>query len=214
MADDQRAALAALIRDHGADFAGLSRLIGRNAAYIQQFVKRGVPRRLDPDDARKLAQFFGVDEDALSARPAARSPAALVAVPRYAIGASAGHGAFVDDEARAPHIGFAPDWLRQISRGRPEDLSFIKVQGDSMAPTLSDGDDILVDSSDAAERLRDGIYVLRRDDTLMVKRLALDPIAGRVTIKSDNAAYPQWPACEIASLTIIGRVIWSGRRMS
>lgn len=213
MSYDQRAALEALIRENGADFAGLSRLLGRNAAYIQQFVKRGVPRRLDPEDARKLAQFFGVGEDVLASRTASKPPSALIAVPRYAVQASAGHGTFVDDEALAPHIGFAPGWLRQIARGRPEDVSCIEVQGDSMAPTLNHGDDILVDSSDAVERLRDGIYVLRRDETLMVKRLALDPVPGRVTVKSDNDAYPQWPSCEIASLKIIGRVVWSGRRI-
>ena len=35
---------------------------------------------------------------------------------------------------------------------------------------LNAGDDILVDLGDAAERLRDGIYVLRVDDALVVKR--------------------------------------------
>ena len=40
-----------------------------------------------------------------------------------------------------------------------------------MAPTLSAGDDILVDLADAADRLHDGIYVLRVDDALLVKRL-------------------------------------------
>ena len=38
-----RAALARLIEERGADYAGLSRMLGRNPAYIQQFIKRGVP---------------------------------------------------------------------------------------------------------------------------------------------------------------------------
>ena len=45
-----------------------------------------------------------------------------------------------------------------------------------MAPTLNAGDDILVDLGDCAERLRDGIYVLRVDDALVVKRIALHPV--------------------------------------
>jgi hypothetical protein len=44
-----------------------------------------------------------------------------------------------------------------------------------MAPTLNSGDDILVDLGDRMERLRDGIYVMRADDVLVVKRLAVDP---------------------------------------
>ena len=66
-----------------------------------------------------------------------------------------------------------------------------------MAPTLNAGDDILVDLGDAADRLRDGIYVLRIDDALVVKRIALNPIGRRVTVQSDNPAYPDWPDCSL-----------------
>ena len=44
--DDPRATLDRLIADNGDDYAGLSKLLGRNAAYIQQFIKRGSPKRL------------------------------------------------------------------------------------------------------------------------------------------------------------------------
>jgi phage repressor protein C with HTH and peptisase S24 domain len=82
-----------------------------------------------------------------------------------------------------------------------------------MQPTLIDGDDILVDQGDAAERLRDGIYVLRVDDALLVKRLARNPANGRISIRSDNPAYPSWEDCDPADMAVIGRVIWAGRRL-
>ena len=82
-----------------------------------------------------------------------------------------------------------------------------------MAPTLNAGDDILVDLCDCGERLRDGIYVLRVDDALLVKRLAINPLGRRVTVQSDNASYPDWPDCELAEINCIGRVIWSGRKI-
>ena len=81
-----------------------------------------------------------------------------------------------------------------------------------MAPTLNAGDDILVDLGDCDERLRDGIYVLRIDDALVVKRLALNPPGRRVTIQSDNPAYPDWPDCDLDEINCIGRVIWAGRQ--
>ena len=118
------------------------------------------------------------------------------------------------DEVGSSHIAFDPKWLRQLCAGGTSHLSFIRVQGDSMSPTLADGDDILVDGADGANRLRDGIYVLRRDDSLMVKRLAVNPFAGRVTLRSDNAAYPEWKDVEMSTLNIIGRVVWAGRRLS
>ena len=62
-------------------------------------------------------------------------------------------------------------------------------------------------------RLRDGIYVLRVDDALVVKRLALNPMGRRVTVQSDNPAYPDWPDCGLDEINCIGRVIWSGRKI-
>lgn len=212
---DQRAALERLIRERGEDYAGLSRLLGRNPAYIQQFIKRGSPRKLDEKDRQRLASYFGVSE-ALLGGPAGSADAGagnLIFVPRLDIGASAGPGAYADEERPVAHIGFDSQWLGRLTRGRQSDLSLIRVQGDSMAPTLVDGDDILVDRSDGAARLRDGIYVLRRDDTLMVKRLAVSPAASRVTIKSDNSAYPGWEGVKLGEVHLVGRVIWAGRKL-
>ena len=214
---DQRAVLARLIAERREDYTGLSRLLARNPAYIQQFIKYGRPRKLDGDDRKTLARYFGISEEELggpSGEPEPEGEDRLVRVPRLNIGASAGPGAIPGDEAPAAHIGFDPKWLKSLSAGRPADLSLIKVQGDSMAPTLVDGDDILVDRRDGPERLRDGIYVLRSEDALMVKRIALSPAARRVAVKSDNEAYQDWPDCDLASIQIIGRVIWAARRLS
>ncbi len=211
---DVRETLDQLIRERGEDYLSISRLLGRNAAYVQQFIRRGIPRKLDEDDRRTLSRYFGVDETVLggvASRPAGVGPA-LTLVPRFALGASAGPGAFADDEAVQGQIGFDPAWLRGLGVSQVA-LSMIKVKGDSMAPTLGDGDDIMVDRGDGAERVRDGIYVLRMDDALIVKRLAPNPATRRCTIKSDNPAYPDWPDSDPAAIEIIGRVVWAGRRI-
>ncbi len=218
---DPRAALDQLIRERGEDYAPLSRLIGRNPAYIQQFIKRGVPRKLDEDDRRILADYFGVSQQVLGGRtrdvvrgvePSAARGTELVLVPYMSAMASAGPGAVVSEEHVHTRLGFRNDWLRELTGGSPAGLSVITVKGDSMSPTLSDGDDILVDSKDAAERIRDGIYVLRFDDMLNVKRLAMRPTGG-FDILSDNPAYPSWREVDHSGIAIIGRVIWAGRRI-
>lgn len=215
MADaDVRAALQRLIDQRGEDYAGLSRLLGRNSAYIQQYIKRGSPRRLAEGDRRLLARYFGVDEAMLGAPPPEeRGGGGLVPVPRLDLGASAGAGAYDGDERARAHIAFDPAWLRRIARGAPDQLSIIRVAGDSMAPTLADGDEILVDRGDSAERVRDGIYVLRIEEALVVKRLALNPADRNVSIRSDNPAYPSWPDCPLSAIAIVGRVVWAGRRI-
>ncbi len=212
---DARQVLEALIRDRREDYASLSRLLGRNPAYVQQFIKRGVPRKLDEGDRRTLARYFGISEAALGGpEEAPRRRDALVGVPQLRIDASAGPGRVVDDEAEAGRIGFDPRWLRELAGAPADALSLIRVSGDSMMPTLAEGDDILVNRADAAERLRDGVYVLRIDDALVVKRIALNPAARRITIHSDNPAYPAWPDCDPQAIVVIGRVVWAGRRLA
>lgn len=210
--EDARAALQRLAAEKGDDFAGLSRLIGRNPAYIQQFIRRGTPRRLAEADRRLLAQYFGVDESVLGG-PAAAPGRDLVAVPRLDVDASAGGGAFDGDERARAHFGFDPAWLRRLARSAPDLLSVIRVQGDSMVPALADGDEILVDRGDGAAGLRDGIYVLRIDGALVVKRIGLNPAARTLSVGSDNPAYPGWPDCDPAAVDIVGRVVWAGRRI-
>lgn len=212
---DARAELARLIEERREDYAGLSRMLGRNAAYIQQFIKRGVPRRLAEGDRSKLARYFGVDEALLGGPAASPKPAeGLIAIPRFDVRASAGAGTFTEGERPTAHLGFEPRFLRQLCDADPRHLSIIRVEGDSMFPSLSNGDDIMVDRSQAATRIYDGIYVLRRDDTLMVKRIAVHPGSPRLTISSDNSSYPTWTDCDPAEVDVIGRVVWAGRRIS
>lgn len=63
-----RATLVDLAADRGESLSALSRLIGRNVAYLQQFVHRGTPERLGEADRLVLAQHFQVDERRLGAR--------------------------------------------------------------------------------------------------------------------------------------------------
>jgi hypothetical protein len=214
---DERAALDRLIKERGEDYASLSRLIGRNPAYIQQFIKRGVPQKLDGDDRRTLARYFGVGDDLIDEPSGFGSSFAkhdrLVPIPRLDVRASAGPGATVDRETPIHEVGFDARWLRRLVQGRTDQLSMIRVEGDSMAPTLLDGDDIIVNLADAAATLRDGIYALRRDDALMVKRLALNPVSRLIAIRSDNPAYPSWPDCKLSQINVIGRVVWAGRKL-
>lgn len=218
-----RQRLDALITSRGEDYASLSRRLGRNTSYIQQFIKRGVPRRLSESDRRILAQHFGIAEHLLGG-PADAGPALLprpglaraaddfVLIPHYQVRASAGPGALPDGEGPAAAIAFKAGFIRDLAPNPPEHLAVLNVEGDSMFPTLAHGDQILIDTADRL-RVRDGIYVLRVDEALMVKRLSLNPATRRLTIQSDNEAYPSWPDCDPAAIALIGRVVWVGRKL-
>jgi len=214
-----RSRLVRLAADKGVSLAALSDMIGRNPSYLQQFVRKGSPRRLEERDRHVLAQFFGVDESQLGAPAYARAVAApadkargsgarWVDVPRLPLGASAGAGAFAAGETPEGQLRFSAGWLSRNGFA-PANLSVIAVEGDSMEPTLRDGDEILVDRG--AAPLRAGIHVIRLEDMLLVKRLEL---AGPETIRviSDNPAYgrAEHPA---GAVEIVGRVVWKGGRL-
>lgn len=212
---DPRTVLERLVRERGEDYAGLSRIVGRNPSYVQQFIKRGVPKRLAEADRRRLAQYFGIPERMLGGpppAPQAEAAGVLVPVPRRDVGAAAGPGGAAIDERETPAYAFDRRTLRSMTSGRVEGLSIIRVRGDSMVPTFHDGDDILVDGSSDARRLRDGVYVLRIAGDLVVKRIAMKP--GGFDILSDNPVFPRWPDCAPQDVDVIGRVIWAGRRIA
>lgn len=216
MINDVRLTLDRLITERGDTYASVSDLLGRNAAYIQQFIKRGTPRKLDERDRQILARYFGVPETLLGAAALQGQPAraprddlAVVSIPRLAIGVSAGSGTLDANESPVGAIAFDAQWLRRLGL-RPQRASIIQVAGESMLPTLNDGDDILVDHDDGPDRIRDGLYVLRLDGVLMVKRIATGPLRGSFSVISDNPLYPAWKDVDPAILSIIGRVVWVG----
>ncbi|WP_343528901.1 S24 family peptidase [Sphingomonas sp.] len=196
-----RTALQALAERAGVSLAALSRMLGRNDAYLQQFVHRGSPRMLAEGDRRQLAEFFGVPETTLGAS----GEAGPMLVRRLAVAASAGPGATIDDDVM---IGVeAID--RQLARrlGLSEGAAaVIRVRGDSMAPGLVEGDHLVVDQQDVRPTARGGLYVIRIGDVLMVKRVRATPDG--LVASSDNPAAPPVPEGPIA---VIGRVVWQMR---
>ncbi|WP_241084862.1 S24 family peptidase [Candidatus Vondammii sp. HM_W22] len=133
-------------------------------------------------------------------------------IPLYDVRAAAGHGAVVEEERIIDLLAFKRRWVRQELNANPDDFYLIYVDGESMEPTLCSKDVILVDRRNAQEVPRDGIYVLRIDGSLLVKRLP----GRQVKVTSDNRAYEPFnisletPGEDLA---IIGRVVWTGRRM-
>ena len=218
---DPRARLMALVAMQGVSLAGLSALLGRNASYLQQFVRKGSPRKLEENDRRTLARFFGVDEEELGGGgdPASaqytgqRHPEAeWIDVPRLGLGASAGPGslsaALGGSEIAVGQLRFAASWLKRYGL-TPAMLSAIEVEGDSMEPALRDGDEILVDRT--PRPLRDGIHLVRIDDVLLVKRIERLG-AERLRLISDNPAYAPVERA-LGDVEFIGRVVWKGGRL-
>lgn len=136
-----------------------------------------------------------------------------VRVPRYEVAASAGGGAFIESEQIVDYLTFRAEWVRNALGVALNQLALINVIGDSMEPSLSEGDVVLLDLSQAGVR-DSSIYVIQLDGALLVKRIQRK-LDGSMTVSSDNPRYtPETVTGEaMALLKIIGRVVWVGRRL-
>ncbi|MCP3733907.1 LexA family transcriptional regulator [Sphingomonas sp. RP10(2022)] len=196
--DDPRGRLRALADARGDSLMALSAMLGRNAAYLQQFVTRGSPRRLAAEDRRRLADYFGVDEVELGADPGRRA----FTVPRLDVAASAGPGAFVDGEIVLGAEALDPALAARLGL-REGMAAIVRVRGDSMQPGLVDGDLIVVDRARRTPDARGAVFVIRIDEAVMVKRVR----RGRdgLIAASDNPAAAPVPD---GAIEVIGRVVW------
>ena len=207
---DPREKLFELARERGNSLAALSRMLGRNASYLQQYITKGSPRTLEEVDRRRLAQFFGVAEAELGA-PEEKSLAAAgdwVEVPRLPLEASAGPGAVGAEELPFDAFRFSRRWLREQGLD-PAMLSSIRVMGESMDPLLRDGDEILVDRT--PRPFREGVHVVRLGEALHVKLLQAVP-PDRLRLISKNAAYEPVEVA-MSDVDVVGRVVWKGGRL-
>lgn len=208
-----RRQLQEFARERGSSLAELSRLLGRNPAYLQQYVARGSPRHLDEPDLRRLAEFLGVSPAAIATRAIGAETGAGDAaqewrvIPRLALDASAGPGALGSQEIPYDSLRFSRRWLREMGLEGAE-LSAIRVEGDSMEPELRSGDEIFVDRN---KRAGEGIFVVRIGDALHVKQVRASA-PGTIVLVSSNPAYAplELPRAEVE---VIGRVVWKGGRV-
>ena len=130
-------------------------------------------------------------------------------VPIYNVSISAGAGAFPNKEHAIGNLAFTRHWLR--TRGlQPSHLVATNAKGDSMEPSINDGDMLLIDTNQRGLG-QDDIYVIRSDDALMVKRLQRG-FDNKVLIISDNPRYKE-QSIPTQDLDIIGRVVWIGHTL-
>lgn len=235
--DPIRLRILDLLREAGTDMKNASLAIGRNAAYLHQYIFRGTPKTL-PEDAREaLAVHLGVANEELrpprdssadtatggeaaeGGAPVPRRrgralPEGFAAVAELDVRASAGHGAIHDglEETRVMWL-FPEPVIRHEFRTLPEHLRIITIDGDSMEPLLSSGDRILVDTSQRVP-VPPGIFVIWDGMGVVAKRIEHVPNSepATVVIKSVNPAYQTYERAA-EEVTIIGRVIWTARRL-
>lgn len=200
---------------------------------VQQWEKEGgtAPKRKRLEVVAKIfdlsvAQLVAGEpghESGVASEPATVVPqyyaADAILVPMLANCASMGPGeSLLESDVIVGDIALSPHWINQYIRPQnPSELRFIHAYGDSMAPTFTDGDVLLVDTGPGAKdpHSREGVYVLQAGEKNYVKRVS-PTFDGKLQVTSDN---PSSKMVQILNgdhqVTVIGRVVWAwnGKRL-
>ncbi len=142
--------------------------------------------------------------------PKQREWSDLVEIPSIAVeGGQGGNVIVTVDSEKKPYF-FRNDWIRNNLKSRAEDLRSFFVHCDSMAPTLQEGDVILVNISIRTPN-PPGVFVMFDGMGLSTKRLEMISME-KVRVLSDNQRYSQYER-NISEINIIGRVVWVAREL-
>ncbi len=202
---EPREALDGLISERGETYASISRLLGRNSAYIQQFIKRGSPARLDQSDIALLALHFDVPVEMLGGKEGPTvGQRSIVKVPLL-------NGTGNDSRSQWRLVDAA--WLGRLC-DQSASVAILPIVGEAMEPTLRNGDEVMISRVRFQESVREGLYAIRGSSEIFVRRIAIDPTKNRLTVLTDHPAYPSWQGIQRKGVDIVGRVIWIGARVA
>lgn len=212
-----------LAKERGISLSALSVQSGMSKDGIRNWKRRLEKEKsfgVSHSNLKGVAEALGVSIERLTSSPVSvpkiitpdhPPPNGSSLVPIYDVAAAAGAGIVVDDyEAIAANLAFPPNYLHHITKTHPSNLAIISVTGGSMLPTLAHDDIVMVDTTKKNTAF-DGIFVVRVDGLLKVKRVRKSQQPGCITLKSDNPTYPDEDV-GLHDFEVIGRVVWMGTK--
>ena len=222
--DPLRLRLKDLLRRNGLTLAAASTALGRNRAYLQQYVERGSPAVLGYRDGEVLGELLDCDpaeirhEKLPERKPYRRKHLTrpIANVPEVTVEAAAGAGAFESGfETETARWGWPANMIRHEGGADPENLRIIRVRGDSMEPDMREGDRIAVDVSQKTPATGE-TFVLWDGSGIVVKKVDVAPGEDddprRLRLVSENPDYP--PYTRLADdVHFLGKALWVVRRM-
>lgn len=157
------------------------------------------------------ADHWKVTENPVTYAGQGESAEGYIRAPKYDL--LTGNGGVLHSEQIVDHLAFKGGWLVRELGVEPHALALLSARGDSMEPTISQGDLLLLDLSQ--RRVDDeAIYALVVKDGVFAKRIQ-HLLDGMLSIRCDNPAYKEQlvPKEAAESLRVLGRVVWVGRRI-
>ena len=202
---------------------------GWSAAHLASLIREEASRRQDHislsqqavsnfenGQTKSLPRWVALAEFIISGEAPQKVPEPAVMaehldlVPITEIDLAYGLGAtFTDQQIEVTIHHFPRIWVESISNGPPALLTIARGRGDSMEPTISDGDMVIINRAERTVREQDALWALTIGDIGMIKRVRIR--GERVILLSDNDRVPPDEA-HVSEVNIVGRIDFVGSR--
>lgn len=189
--------------------SALAKVAGVSQSGLHRYLTGGEPSRKVLVAIARAAKvslaWLATGEGTMVEAPRLQKMGTLMRLPLYQQGAAA-RVPEGQDPRQLRALAFCRRWLA-INGLEAAQLAALQVRGNSMEPTISNGDTLLVDLGQ--RDIVDGdIYVIDDAQATLIRRVQLQ-IAGKLRLICDNPSYPttELPA---GSVTVVGRVVWRG----
>lgn len=188
--------------------AEIARVLNLAPARVTEMMKGA--RDLSFEEARTLINHYAIDGQSPSPLEALRGQG-IVFVEEVDLSLGMGGGKYVEFVESKGVVPFKEDWLKGLTRGDVASLRVVRGEGDSMQPTILDGDIVLIDMAQSNINSQDRIWAIFWGDLGMIKRVRRTP-GGKFMLSSDNPNISPIEAVD-DEMHVLGRVVWIGRRM-
>ena len=222
--EEIRAFLDRVITEKKANYRQISLALGRGHQYIRQYIKLGSPLFLKEEERKIVAQILDIDEQSLSPNQLDLPyvPSHLTGVSRIAdkiasmitkkddvtiemvdVTACCGNGIDNLSEQAYGYWKLPLSEFKSLATCNPKDVKMIKAQGDSMSPTINEGDFVWIDLSNNFIS-SDGVYLIKTHTGLSIKRIQSG--LTNITVLSDNPIYKN-EVTTMGEVQIVGKVV-------
>ena len=136
----------------------------------------------------------------------------FVKVDVYDVGLAAGDGRISDNAQVINQLAFDAQWLSREGID-PAHASIVRVEGESMEPTLQSKSVVLIDHRDKQPVSKSHIFAVRLGEGLKVKRVERSIEDQSILLHSDNPRDPteHITGNDLDGFEIIGRVVWTAK---
>lgn len=207
--------LRGLMERDGISAYGVGKKIGVSHVAVYKWLKGDVLPTVEKIEA--LADLFHVTpaylqfgELGVEGRQVLTIDESTVSIPVLDVSASCGgENGLSPDVTLVKMLRVSQEWLsgRMPHWANKSSLHIITANGDSMEPTISNGDFVIIDSS-KRQISTDAVYALYYAGTVFLKRVQVHP-DGTLLLISDNERYEPMHVTDVSSLNVVGRCVFA-----